>query len=334
MANKKYLITGITGFVGSHLANLLIEKGENVYGLFRGESSPELFCDIVPTSNREKINILRGDIRNKQDIDAIFKTEKFDGVFHFAAQSNSPLSVKEPVQTFEINTGGTVNLIDAIRRFQPECAFVYASSGEVYGKVLETQQPITEKTALAPNTPYGVSKLASEIVLKERANSLGLKIIIGRGFATVGSGRPKEFSISSDAYQITRIAKGLQERVIGIGNIKSKRGLLDIRDCVSAYYLLMEAIIKEPSLKGESYNIASEFSNELETYLDIMIKMKDLEGRIEKRIDPSKLRSGTAPSVQLCNIDKIKALTGWQPTISMTQTLRDLLNYWDKKIVN
>jgi GDP-4-dehydro-6-deoxy-D-mannose reductase len=334
MANKKYLITGITGFVGSHLTNLLIEKGENVYGLFRGESSPELFCDIVPAINREKITVLRGDIRNKQDMDTIFRTEKFDGVFHFAAQSNSPLSVKEPVSTFEINTGGTLNLVDAIRRFQPECALVYASSGEVYGRVTEAQQPITETTNLAPNTPYGVSKLASEIILKERANSLGLKIIIGRGFATVGPGRPKEFSISSDAYQITRIAKGLQERVIDIGNIKSKRGLLDIRDCVKAYSLLMETIIRDPSLKGESYNIASEFSNEIETYLDMMLEIKGLKGRVEKRIDDSKLRNGTTPSVQLCDISKLKSLTEWQPTIPQIQTLTELLDYWDKKLTN
>jgi len=331
MPNKKYLITGITGFVGSHLTNLLLEQGNIVYGFSTGGDKSSPFYDVVSEADREKVEFLRGDMRDQQKIDEIFQKERFDGVFHFAAQSHSPTSFDGPVQTFETNTNGTVYLVEAIRNFQPECAMVYASSGEVYGKVPEEQQPITEETPLAPKTPYGVSKLASELFIRERVNSCGLKIVIGRGFASTGPGRPRRFSISSDAAQISEIVASKKESILDVGNIRSKRGLMDVRDCVKAYSLLMDSVIENPTTRGEAYNVASEFSKEIEEYIDIMLKLRELQG-IEKRVDSSKLRRGTKPSIQLCDTSKIRNLTGWSPQIPINQTLQDLLTYWDNKI--
>lgn len=322
---KNYLITGITGFVGSHLANLLLSEGQSVHGVVRTPNRLAVIKEIVPENYFKKISFLYGDLTSDHFIEELFKQNKFDGVFHFAAQSSAPASVADAYGTFDVNTTSTVAVALAIARYQPKCTLVYASSAEVYGICDPKNGPINEEFPLKPVTPYGVSKAASELFVRERANSLGLRFIIGRGFTSTGPGRPRNFAISSDAAQIAEIKMKKRKPLINVGNLASQRGVMDIRDGVRGYYLLMQK-----GKGGQAYNIASEQVRTIGDYLDMMLKIENLTGKVKLRKDKKLYRPIDIP-VQIPDTSKIRAL-GWVPKIPIEQTLSDLLDYWHIKI--
>jgi len=323
----KYLITGITGFVGPHLANLLTEKGHDVYGLIRNSNGTEEdIRDIVPDSNYKKIKFLYGDITDFNAIERVFKTEKFDGVFHLAAQSHPPTSFVDPRGTFRTNAIGTVNIAESIALRQPSCRLMFCSTSEVYGSVPESAGEITEEFPIAPMNPYGVSKAAADLYIKERAKSCKLPFFISRAFSHSGPRRGKNFSISSDAYQIIRIKKGYQKPTISVGTLSSRRVVMDVRDCVKAYYSLMQKFTP-----GEAYNIGGDNLYSMGELLDMMLEISELKGKVKKWVNPKFVRPIDIP-VQICNSQKCRELTGWKPVIPMKKTLKDLLDYWDKKI--
>lgn len=332
---SKYLITGITGFVGPQLATLLISQGHDVYGLVRASNGRENdIRDIVSDKDFSKINFLYGDVTDYSGIEKIFKNHEFDGVFHLAAQSHPPTSFKDAKGTFKINSQGTVNIIESIISGQPECAMMFCSTSEVYGAVKD-EVPINENFPIAPINPYGVSKAAADLYVRERAHSLKLPFFTTRAFSHTGLRRGNKFSISSDAYQIIRIKKGLQEPIISVGNLLSRRAVMDARDCVEAYAMLMEkAVNKDERIMGEAFNIGENKLFSMGELLDYMIKISGLEGKVEKKVSPDLYRLIDIP-VQVCDANKLRNLTGWEPKINvLDKTLPDLLNYWDKKIRN
>ncbi len=325
---KKVLITGITGFVGPHLANLLIEKGDyKVYGMVRnGNGMENDIRDVVPDENFSKITFLFGNLLDRDSIKRIIRDNKFDWIFHIGAQSHIPTSFKQPQLTFMTNAFGTVNIVDAIQELNPECRMMNCSTSEVYGAVPEKDLPITEDTRLKPINPYGVSKTAADLYSRERAISAGLNIFCVRAFSHTGSRRGKTFSISSDAYQIARINKGLQDPIILVGTLSSRRVVMDVRDCVKAYYALM--LKAQP---GEAYNVASEELNTMGGFLNTMLDISGLRGKVELKINPDWVRPIDIP-IQVADTSKCKQLTGWEPKIPIEQTLTDLLEYWENKI--
>jgi GDP-4-dehydro-6-deoxy-D-mannose reductase len=323
----KYLITGITGFAGPHLANLLVAQGHEVHGLVRESNGREQdIRDVVPDQVHARLKFVYGDLTHFRSLERIFGAETFDGVFHLAAQSHPPTSFLDPYETFEINSLGTVNLAEAIATRQPECRLMFCSTSEVYGDSPESAGQITENFAIAPVNPYGVSKAAADLYITERARSMKLPFYITRAFSHTGPRRGRNFSISSDAYQIARITKGLQEPVINVGTLSSKRVIMDVRDCVQAYDLLMQKFTP-----GEAYNVGGDTVHSMGEVLDMMLELRGLTGKVEKRVDPKLVRPIDIP-VQICNTEKCRALTGWKPTIPLRQTLEDLLAYWDQKI--
>jgi GDP-4-dehydro-6-deoxy-D-mannose reductase len=323
----KYLITGITGFAGPHLANLLVGEGHAVYGLVRESNGREQdIRDVVPDDIYAKLKFVYGDLTHFRSLERIFKDEAFDGVFHLAAQSHPPTSFLEPYETFEINTLGTVNLAEAIATRRPGCRLMFCSTSEVYGDSPESAGEITESFPVAPMNPYGVSKAAADLYVRERARSVKLPFFITRAFSHTGPRRGRNFSISSDAYQIARITKGLQEPVINVGTLSSKRVIMDVRDCVKAYHLLMQTFTP-----GEAYNVGGDTVHSMGEVLDMMLDMRGLAGKVEKRIDHTLVRPIDIP-VQICNTEKCRKLTGWKPQIRLAKTLEDLLAYWDAKI--
>lgn len=323
----KYLITGITGFVGPHLANLLIGEGHEVCGLVRESNGREQdIRDIVPDRIFEQLTFVYGDFKNLRSIDRIFKDRQFDGVFHLGAQSHPPTSFLEPHDTFEINALGTANLAEAIASRQPTCKMMFCSTSEVYGASPESAGHITEAFPLAPINPYAVGKAAAEMYVLERARSTGLPFFVTRAFSHTGPRRGRSFSISSDAYQIVRIKKGLQEPVINVGTLSSRRVIMDVRDCVKAYYLLMQKFSP-----GEPYNVGGEALLTIGEVLDMMLELRGLAGKVEKRLDSKLVRPIDIP-VQMCDTQKCRTLTGWKPRIPLNQTLDDLLSYWEAKI--
>jgi GDP-4-dehydro-6-deoxy-D-mannose reductase len=323
----KYLITGITGFAGPHLAHLLVGEGHAVYGLVRESNGREQdIRDVVPDDIYAKLKFVYGDLTHFRSLERIFKDEAFDGVFHLAAQSHPPTSFLEPYETFEINTLGTVNLAEAIATRRPDCRLMFCSTSEVYGDSPESAGEITESFPVAPMNPYGVSKAAADLYVRERARSVKLPFFITRAFSHTGPRRGRNFSISSDAYQIARITKGLQEPVINVGTLSSKRVIMDVRDCVRAYHLLMQTFTP-----GEAYNVGGDTVHSMGEVLDMMLDMRGLAGKVEKRIDHTLVRPIDIP-VQICNTEKCRKLTGWKPQIRLAKTLEDLLAYWDAKI--
>lgn len=323
----RYLVTGITGFAGPHMANLLIKNGHEVYGLIRNSNGRETdILDVVPEENFKQIKFVYSDLINFRTLNQIFKDNKFDGVFHLAAQSHPPTSFIDPIGTFEHNVNGSINLIQAIQDNQPDCKLMFCSTSEVYGNVGIDGRKIKTTDTLLPANPYGASKAAIDLYLQERFENKKIKGFITRAFSHTGPRRGKTFSISSDAFQIAKMVKGLQDSILLVGNLKSVRVVLDVRDIVNAYYLLM---LKDGS-DGKVYNVSGDTPHEMGVYTDILIQLSGLKG-IEKRIS-DKLYRPIDIHYQHGDCDSLVQLTGWKPEYKLEQTLRDLLDYWLKKL--
>jgi GDP-mannose 4,6-dehydratase len=323
----RYLITGITGFVGPHLANLLIDEGHEVHGFVRASNGREDdIRDVVDDRRFEKLTFWYGDLTDYESVLRVLRETRFDGVFHLAAQSHPPTSFLDPRGTFLANAVGTMNVAEAIRAAQPECRLMFCSTSEVYGAPREEQGPIHEGFPLAPVNPYGVSKAAGDMYVLERAASHKLPFFVTRAFSHTGPRRGRRFSIASDAYQIVRILKGFQEPEIRVGTLSSKRVVMDVRDCCRAYLLLMQTA--EP---GQAYNVGGDELFTIGELLDLMLEMTGLKGRVKLTVDPALVRPIDIP-VQICDTRKCRELTGWKPQIPIRQTLRDLLDYFERKI--
>ena len=324
----RHLITGITGFVGPHLANLLIGQGHEVWGFVRAANGREDdIRDIVPDHNFQKLNFVYGDFIDYDSCVTAMKTAKFDGVYHLGAQSHPPTSFADPRGTFLANATGTVNLAEAIRAVSPQTRMLCCSTSEVYGAPLESEGPINENFPIRPVNPYAVSKAAADLYVRERAASEKLAFFVTRAFSHTGPRRGRRFSIASDVYQVVRILKGFQEPVIKVGTLSSKRVVMDVRDIARAYDLLMHK-----GVPGEAYNIGGDEIFTMGELLDQLIEMTGLKDHVTKEVDPKLVRPIDIP-VQICDSSKFRDLTGFKPQIPIRQTLADLVEYYRRKIV-
>jgi len=322
-----YLITGITGFAGPHLANILLDEGHEVYGLIRNSNGMETdILDIIPSEKFAKIKFIYSDLKNWRTLNKLFKDYNFDGVFHLAAQSHPPTSFIDPIGTFETNVIGSVNLIQVIIDNQPNCKLMFCSSVEVYGNEGIDKRHITENNTLLPANPYGASKASIDLYLQERMKSKSINAFITRAFCHSGPRRGKTFSISSDAYQIALMMKGKQEKVLKIGNLDTIRVVMDVRDIVMGYYLLMI----NPNSSDKVFNISGDIPLKIRYYVD---KLKELSGlsNIEEIIHKPFWREIDI-DYQMGDDSKFRNLTGYKNKYSIDQTLKDLLDYWVNKI--
>ncbi len=326
---KNILITGITGFAGPHLANYLLNSDPEhcikVYGLVRASNGRQNdIRDVVADDVFKRIEFVYGGLEDYATLRYVFKGQQFDEIYHLAAQSHPPTSFRHPRYTFITNALGTVNLVNLVEEFCPKCKFMNCSTSEVYGAVAEERQPITEDFPIAPMNPYGVSKAAADLYVTERARSTGMQLFNTRAFSHTGSRRGHTFSISGDAYQIVRILKGLQNPPILVGTLSSKRVVMDVRDCVRAYVMLMDKFVP-----GESYNVGGDECDSMGGFLARMQAIVGLKAKTQ--VHPPFVRKIDI-SVQIPNSNRCRDLTGWAPEIPIQQTLTDLLEYWDAKI--
>ena len=323
----KFLITGITGFAGPHLANLLHSKGHEVYGLIRHSNGRHTdILDVVPDSVFKDINFLQADLLNYRTLNNVIGQQQLDGVFHLAAQSHPPTSFTDPLGTMETNVMGSANLIQAIEDTQENCKMMFCSTSEVYGNLGEEGKEIHWESKLFPANPYGASKAATDLYMQERIESGKLKGFITRAFSHTGPRRGINFSISSDAYQIARMMKGYQDKTLLVGNLDSIRVVIDVRDCVNAYYLLM---MKEES-NGGIYNVCGDIPYKMRHFSDLLVQISGLKG-VEYKVHEPFWRPIDI-HYQNGNSTNLRELTGWQPTIPNETTMKDLLNYWVNKI--
>jgi GDPmannose 4,6-dehydratase len=323
----KYLITGITGFAGPHLANLLHEKNHQVFGLIRSTNGRENdIRDVVNDIVYRDINFLYSDLNNYRTLDMLFKQNQFDGVFHLAAQSHPPSSFLDPIGTFEENIMGSANLIQVVSDNQPDCKVMFCSTSEVYGNTGFDGRKIHWDDRILPSNPYGTSKAAIDLYMQERIENNKIKGFITRAFSHTGPRRGKNFSISSDAFQIARMMKGLQEKVILVGNLESVRVVIDVRDTVNAYYLAMQS----NDVNGKIFNVCGDTPRKMQFFTDKLIEISGLTN-VKQQISPDLYRPIDI-HYQHGDSSNLVQLTDWQPTIQIEQTLSDLLAYWYEKI--
>jgi len=322
----KFLITGITGFAGPHLANLLNDKNHEIYGLVRCTNGRENdIRDIVSEKVFSNIKFVYADLKNLILLNNIFKNYKFDGVFHLAAQSHPPSSFVDPVGTMEDNIVGSINLIQAISDNQPDCKLMFCSTSEVYGNVGIDKRKIKINDTILPSNPYGASKAAIDLYLQERITNKKIKGFITRAFSHTGPRRGKSFSISSDAFQIAKIMHGLQDKNLLVGNLESVRVVADVRDTVNAYYLCM--IAENNSI---IYNVCGNTPRKMEYFTDKLIEISGLKD-VSKIISPELYRPIDI-HYQHGDSQELVNDTGWKENYNIDQTLTDLLKYWYDKI--
>ena len=318
-ADKIAFITGITGFAGSHLAELLLEKGYEVHGLCRWRSRTENIEQI-----KRKIHLIEGDLLDSHSLQEAMMDVRPSLVFHLAAQSFVPASWTSPAVTLEINVVGSCNLFEAVRAAQIDPVISIACSSEEYGLVKPSEVPIKETNPLRPLSPYGVSKAAMDYLGYQYFRSYGMKIVRTRGFNHTGPRRGEPFVCSSFAKQIAEIEKGRQEPAMKVGNLSAKRDFTDVRDMVNGYFLATQK--GEP---GEVYNICSGRAVKIEKVLDLLLKMSKVKVKVEQ--DPTRMRPSDIPILK-GDCSKFKRQTGWRPKIPFEKTLKDLLNYWREKV--
>lgn len=324
----KYLITGILGHLGPHLANIYLENGHDVYGLIRKTNGLETdILDVVSPENFAKIKFVYGDIADLSSLDKIFRDTEFTGVAHLAAQSHPAISFQYPLATFQTNIIGTANIVECITRYQPNCRFHFCSSSEVYGQTIMEGSKIQEDAPMQASNPYSASKLASDAYISERFRNGFLKGFITRSFSHCAPRRGNNFSISSDAWRLAKIKLELQkDKVLKVGNLEAMRAVTDGRDIAYCYFLLM----CDPRSDGQAYNVCSGLPRKMGWYTDKLIEISRLEG-ITKEIDSNLFRKIDIPFQDGCT-DKLKQIVNWEPKIPIEQTLSDIYHYWLKKL--
>lgn len=315
----KALITGITGFVGSHLAELLLSKNYEVYGIARWRSSTENIDHI-----KSKLRIVEADLNDAHSFYNMIQEIKPEEIYHLAAQSFVPVSWITPSDTIQTNVIGTVNLFEAVRKAGIDPKIQVACSSEEYGLVKPDEVPIKETNPLRPLSPYGVSKVAQDMLSFQYFQSYGIKIVVTRGFNHTGPRRGDVFVCSNFAKQVVEIENGMKEPVINTGNLDAVRDFTDVRDMVKGYYLALKK-----GIAGDRYNICSEKGYKIKELLDMFLKMSDVSIKIEK--DPERMRPSDVP-ILVGDSSKFRKQTGWKPEIPFETTLKDLLEYWRKKL--
>ncbi|MFH1249408.1 MAG: GDP-mannose 4,6-dehydratase [archaeon] len=316
----KSFITGISGFAGSHLTELLLKEGHEVTGFLRPRS------DIDNIKHLQKdIMLLDGDILDPHSIELAINEAQPDYVFHLAGQSFVPQSWRAPANTMEINAVGTINLLEAIKKQTSKKIRVQiAGSSEEYGYVSPEEIPIKETNPLRPQSPYGVSKVAEDLLAVQYHRSYGIETIVTRGFNHEGPRRGKDFVTSTFARQIVEIERG-REPIIYVGNLNAKRDFTDVRDMVRGYLCAVEK-----GKAGEQYNLCSNKAHSIQEMLDIMLSYSNMKDKIEIKQDPKRMRPSDVPLLY-GSYEKFKKETGWEPEIPLEKTLKDLLDYWREK---
>jgi GDP-4-dehydro-6-deoxy-D-mannose reductase len=347
----KVLITGVTGFAGSHLAEYLLERADvpsgdvEVYGACRWRSRLDNLSDLarqgrlnlrgvdaLVSSEAELraivdphgVNLLQGDMADPYQMKTLIEAVKPDRIFHLAAQSFVPTSWSAPAETFSINTIGQIHLFEAIRAVGIDPLIQIAGSSEEYGLVHPDEVPIKESNPFRPLSPYAVSKVAQELLAYQYHQSYGLKTVVTRGFNHTGPRHGPVLSCSSFARQIAEIEAEASPPVLYVGDLATKRDWVDVRDVVRGYWLALEK-----GTPGEVYNIGSGTTRTIQSMLDILLSLSPVE--IEVRKDPARLRPSDVP-ILWADDSKFRAQTGWEPQIPFEQTMRDLLDDWREKV--
>tara|TARA_Y100001972_G_scaffold125047_1_gene175471 strand:- start:70 stop:1077 length:1008 start_codon:yes stop_codon:yes gene_type:complete len=324
----KALITGITGMVGSHLADYLIDNTDwDVCGLLRWNDRMDNIEHLMPSINeKNRVSLVYGDINDLSSLLVALEKIKPNYVFHLAAQSYPKTSFDSPLETLETNILGTAKLLDAIKILNLDPVIHVCASSEVFGRVPKECLPIHEDVGFHPASPYAISKVGTDLIGRFYAEAYGMKVMTTRMFTHTGPRRGDVFAESTFAKQIAMIEAGMLQPVIKVGNLDSLRTWSDVRDAVRAYYML----VTTNPVSGEYYNIGGSYTCTIREMLDYLLSLSTVKD-IQVKTDPDRLRPIDA-DLQIPDTSKFKKHTGWEPTIKFEQTMKDLLDYWRKQV--
>jgi len=310
------MVTGAEGFIGQYLVRFLAEEGNSVIATWYNEENAKK----LPKS--ENVKALKCDVRNKKTFEKIIGKYAPTYIYHLAAQSFPTKSWEDPWYTIETNVIGTVNLFETIRALKHDAKVFVACSSAEYGLVEAEDIPVKENHLLQPLHPYGVSKVAQDLLAYQYYKNFGIRCTRGRIFNTTGPGKTND-APNDFASQIVEIEKGKREKIF-VGNLDTERDFTDVRDMVRAIVL---ATLKGKD--GECYNLCSGRPIKIRNVLDTLIGLSN--AHIEVVVDEKKLRPSDEKII-LGDNSKLVAQTGWKPEIPMYRTLEDILNYWRQNI--
>jgi len=314
----RILITGVTGFAGSHLAShLAAETQYRLYGVSR--NLRRMLPRLQP-----RITCFQGDLQDAAFVAEVLQTVQPDVVYHLAGQPFVPAAWSQPWETIKLNVLPQLNLLQVIVAQKLQVRFISVSSGKVYGVAAAARIPFKEDMLLEPDNPYDLSKVTEDLMALQYFQSFGVETIRARPFNHIGPRQSHRFVAAAFARQIARIEAGLQPPAVRVGNLAARRDFSDVRDVVRAYILLAEK-----GRPGEAYNIGSGKAVPVQTILDTLVDMSSAAIAIEP--DPERMRPSDQP-VSYGDTAKLRHETGWQPEISLEESLRDILNYWRAEV--
>lgn len=314
----RLLITGISGFAGSYLAeHLMAEGGNEVYGTVRETSRMDNLDDF-----RDSLRLLACELTHPEEVREALDEAQPERVYHLAAHSFPGDSHRAPWRTLENNLQGQLNLLEALKGSSARVLVV--GSALEYGPVQPEELPVGEEAPLRPSSAYALSKAGQTLMGAQYHLGFGLQVVGVRPFNHTGPRRGERFVESNFAAQIARAEKGLGPPVIRVGDLACRRDFTDVRDVVRAYRLALEH--GEP---GKVYNVCSGNSWMIGKLLDLLISMASIE--IEVQQDPDRLRPDDVAIVEGSN-QRIRRLTGWEPVIPLEQSLAELLDYWRARV--
>jgi GDPmannose 4,6-dehydratase len=329
MPKSRALITGISGMVGSHLADYLLEHTDwDICGMCRWRSPLDNVKHLLDQVNRrERVFFQYGDLRDYISIQNVVEQAKPDYVFHLAAQSYPATSFTSPLDTLDTNIQGTERLLEALRRCPGIDPVIHVcSSSEVYGRVPKEKVPINEECTFHPASPYAISKVGTDLLGRFHAEAYGQKVMTTRMFTHTGPRRGDVFAESTFAKQLAMIERELIPPVIRVGNLDSLRTWSDVRDAARAYHMLVTV----NPVPGEYYNIGGAYSCTVGDVLEHIMSRSTRKG-IKIEADPERLRPIDA-DLQVPDTTKFTKHTGWKPEIPFEQTMQDLLDYWRQRV--
>jgi GDP-4-dehydro-6-deoxy-D-mannose reductase len=313
------LITGITGFAGGHLAQILLDRGDEVFGVARDEGTglAHLTQEIVPVI---------ADLQDTLVVQRLLTDIRPEAIYHLAGQAFVPTSWDDPWATMENNIRPQLNILQAMVKQKSEARLLIVASNQVYGHLNPDQLPVQEETPLRPDNPYGVSKVAQDVLGLQYFLSHGVDVLRVRAFNHIGPRQSPVFVAASFSRQIAQIEAGLKEPVIHVGNLDAERDFTDVVDVMRAYALLVEH-----GDSGEAYNVGTGRAYSIKYLLDVLLSYSQTKIDVEQ--EPSRIRPSDVSIIYADN-SKLRTKTGWEPSVKFEDSLRRVLDYWRDEINN